>query len=98
MGRRRIAWLVWFIVNVVALAILLIVLFANPPWARYGMDDEEITLFITVASYVAFNWYFMFRARKPDDWFEETLPGLWIRARKTALRQEIEAVGRRKDG
>ena len=95
---KRAAWLVWLAVNVLAATLLLMVLFFAPPWARRGMDDEVLLFFALAVAYAACNWYFMFRARNVDDWLEDTLPGLWIQAKKAGLWREIAADSKREDG
>ena len=75
------------------------VLYENVPWGgRYRMPADELLWFGLAAAYIILNWYFLLRAHAPtDDGFDETLLGLWIRAKKTALRRQIEGVDNRAD-
>ena len=90
MDGRKAIWFLGLAANPAATCVLLYWLFDDPPWERYGMDDDELLGFVLAAFYVMVNWYFVFRAT--DD---ETLLGLWIRAKKKVLQRQIEDGGDR---
>ena len=71
----------------VVLLVILFVTFIDAPWRQIPVGVS--TLLVLAVFYVLLNFYMVLLAR-PNEWFDETLIGLWIRAKKASLKREIE--------
>ena len=86
-----------FVANAAVAALLMYVLYEEVG-GRGRIGAKEFLGFGLAAAYIILNWYFLLRAQaRTDGGFDETLLGLWIRAKKTALRRQIEGEDNRAD-
>ncbi len=84
--RKGLVWTLAVALNVAATVFVTFLTVEN--WRH--LADEELLMTGSISVYIAFNWYFTFRAKNTGEWIEETLIGLRIRARKERFRREIE--------
>ena len=92
MKSKRAIWILGLVANAVAGALSLYFFFDSLPSDLYRIRGEEVLPFLLVLAYIAINSFGLYLAitRPTDDGFDETLLGLWIRAKKAVLRKQIE--------